>query len=97
MTKTTFKQKIALLLLGFILTVIIIEATLRLCGFIYLSVQSHRNRASLKQEGYRILCLGDSHTALRRRRFIPISVAANFKSEKKRFKIQRNKQRYTRY
>jgi tetratricopeptide (TPR) repeat protein len=63
MAKTTFRQKILLLLLGSFLMVIIIETGLRLGGFIYLSVQERRNKVFLTSEGYRILCLGDSHTA----------------------------------
>jgi tetratricopeptide (TPR) repeat protein len=62
--KTPFHQKIALIILGLFLTVVVLEAGLRLGGFIVLSVQELRNRQSLQQKDtYRILCLGESTTA----------------------------------
>jgi hypothetical protein len=42
---------------------VFLEASLRLGGFILLSIQENRNLQSLKQRGaYRILCLGESTT-----------------------------------
>ncbi|MBN1385149.1 MAG: tetratricopeptide repeat protein [Elusimicrobia bacterium] len=61
---TTVKQKILLVIFGLCLTVILLEAGLRIAGFIYLSLQEYRNIVSLKQKGtYRIMCLGESTTA----------------------------------
>nr|MBP7088478.1 tetratricopeptide repeat protein [Candidatus Omnitrophota bacterium] len=63
--KTSFIQKISLMFLGLFLSLIIIEATLRLGGFIFLSLQEQRNRASIYKKGtYRIMCLGESTTAI---------------------------------
>ena len=57
------KQKIALVLFGLFLFFVLLEAGLRLGGFILLSMQEHRNLQSIKQKGtYRILCLGESTT-----------------------------------
>ena len=61
--KTSFWQRISLVIFGLFLTLILIETGLRLGGFIILSLQELRNRASLRQKGaYRILCLGESTT-----------------------------------
>jgi Tfp pilus assembly protein PilF len=65
MYKTSFKQKITLIIFGLFLCVILLEVGLRLGGFILLSLQELRNRASLMQRGeYRIMCLGESTTFL---------------------------------
>jgi tetratricopeptide (TPR) repeat protein len=58
-----FRTKIALIIFGFFLFLVLLEAGLRLGGFILLSVQEYGNRQSLKQKGaYRIMCLGESTT-----------------------------------
>ena len=57
------KQKIALIFFGLFLFMVLLETSLRLAGFILLSLQEHRNSVSLRQKGaYRILCLGESTT-----------------------------------
>src|SRR3989338_4125327 len=64
MFKTTFRQKILLVILGASLSIIIIEIGMRTAGFLYLSLQEHRNKISLDKKGaYRIMCLGESTTA----------------------------------
>lgn len=61
---TSRKQKIVLIIFGLLLFLILLEISLRLGGFIFLSIQEHRNMVSLRQKGaYRILCLGESTTA----------------------------------
>ncbi len=61
--KVLFKQKIALILFGLFLSFVLLEAGLRLGGFIFLSIQEYRNLQSIKQKGtYHILCLGESTT-----------------------------------
>ena len=63
--KTTLLQKILLVFFGFFLTVILLEVGLRVGGFIFLSSQERSNRVSLDQnDSFRILCLGESTTAL---------------------------------
>jgi tetratricopeptide (TPR) repeat protein len=63
-TKTSPYQKIALILFGVFLTVVILEIGLRLGGFVLLSIKEHRNRISISKKGsYRIMCLGESTTA----------------------------------
>ena len=66
MKEISFKQKIILMFLGIFLSVVVLEAGLRLAGWIYLSRQDYSDavkfRRKVKDE-YRILCLGDSTTA----------------------------------
>ena len=62
-TRLVFYQKSLLILLGFIVFVVLLEAGLWLAGFTLTSLQANRNRRSLgKEGGYRILCLGESTT-----------------------------------
>lgn len=59
-------RKPALIIFGIFLSLIILEASLRLAGFVYLSWQDYRNSRALKEADkgeYRILCLGESTTA----------------------------------
>jgi len=61
---TSLKQKLALIILGVCIAVVLLEAGLRLAGFVLAGVQEFRNARSIKQKGaYRILCLGESTTA----------------------------------
>jgi Tfp pilus assembly protein PilF len=62
-TATSAWQKTASTFLGFILSLMLLEAGLRLGGFIFSSLQASENLRSTKQKGvYRILCLGESST-----------------------------------
>ena len=64
MKRMTTKQKIALILFGLFLCMILLETGLRIGGFIILSLQEYRNMASIREKGeYRIMCLGESTTA----------------------------------
>lgn len=60
---TTLLQKAGLVLFGIFLTLILLEAGLRLGGAAFLFFQESRNLRSLRAQGYRILCLGESTTA----------------------------------
>ena len=63
-TKISLWQKIALVILGVFLTLILIETGLRLGGLMILSLQEYRNITSARQKGtYLIMCLGESTTA----------------------------------
>lgn len=63
--KTTLPQKILLAFFGLFLTLILLEAGLRVGGFVFLSFQERSNRVPLDQNDlFRILCLGESTTAL---------------------------------
>lgn len=60
-------RKSALIIFGLFLGALILEALLRLAGFAYLSWQDYQNSRVLQREDkgeYRILCLGESTTAL---------------------------------
>ena len=62
--ETNIRQKLILVISAVFLFLVLLEAALRLGGIIFLSLQEHRNRISVEQEGaYRILCLGESTTA----------------------------------
>ena len=61
--KISLPQKIALILFGLFLTIVILEISLRIGGFAILYMQEHRNLQSIKQKGsFRIMCLGESTT-----------------------------------
>ena len=63
--KKNLAQKIAAIAFGIIAGLLIIEAGLRLGGHVFSSRQERKNTASLSRKGaYRILCLGESTTAL---------------------------------
>jgi len=65
MAQTTFRQKLALSFLGLAFTFLILEGGLRLGGWLFLNLQEKANhRAAGAGEEYRILCLGESTTAL---------------------------------
>jgi Tfp pilus assembly protein PilF len=65
MYKTSFKQKIALIIFGLFLSTVLLEIGLRIGGFIFLSLQEHRNAIAIRQRGtYIIMCLGESTTSL---------------------------------
>jgi tetratricopeptide (TPR) repeat protein len=62
-TATSIWQKIASVFLGLLLSLMLLEAGLRLGGFIFSSKQGAENLRSHKQkDAYRILCLGESTT-----------------------------------
>lgn len=62
--KTSLRQKIILVLFGLSLFLVFLEVSLRLGGFIFLSLQDYRNKLSIRCKGtYRIMCLGESTTA----------------------------------
>lgn len=64
MPEISLREKIILIIFGVFLVLIILEISLRIGGFIFISLQEHRNSITLKQKAeYRILCLGESTTA----------------------------------
>ena len=59
------RAKLLSFLLGLLLCLILLELGLNLLGLVFLSSQESLNKASLQRNGgYRILCLGDSTTAV---------------------------------
>jgi tetratricopeptide (TPR) repeat protein len=63
-SKITLKRKIALIISGLVLSIIILEIGLRITNGILSASQEYWNRVSLRGKGvYRILCLGESTTA----------------------------------
>lgn len=66
MAGVSLRQKAALIMTGIVLSVLVVECTLRISGFIYLFAQELLNKPSGNRPGlrqYRILCLGESTTA----------------------------------
>src|SRR3989338_6589577 len=64
MTQTTRKQKIALVFLGVFLTLVVLELILRVGGAAFFYLQEKTNRPSFQSSEYRIMCIGESTTAL---------------------------------
>ena len=62
---TWIKNKIFPILFGLLVSLILIEVLLQLGGFLYLATQEYKNRETLSnRDTYRILCLGESTTAM---------------------------------
>ncbi len=62
--RMSIREKISLIIFGVLLCFILLEIGLRLGGFILLSLQEYRNKATIQKKGtYRIMCLGESTTA----------------------------------
>ena len=58
-------QRLALVVFGLLLAVVLLEAGLRIAGLVFVSVQERRNQLSLREgHTYRVLCIGESTTAL---------------------------------
>jgi len=65
MPKTSTYQKISLIFGGIIATFLILEISLRIGGVLYLSSQERLNTQNLNEKNaFRILCIGESMTAL---------------------------------
>jgi len=64
MSSTTFRQKVFLILVGIITTIILLEIGLRLGGRIFTFIQESRNTTTFDPNEIRILCIGESTTAL---------------------------------
>ena len=61
--KVSFLQRIATILCGLFLAVLILEIGLRLSGLIMLSLQEYKNLQAIQEKGScRIMCLGESTT-----------------------------------
>lgn len=88
--KTTLIQKISLIFLGLALSVILLESGLRLSGAAFFYLQERSNKISLQGDSeYRILCLGESTTALGGEYAYPflLEETLNERSRKIKFKI----------
>jgi len=64
-TRTSILQRMLLVLFGLFLCIVLLEIGLRLGGIIFLSLQEYRNKLSINRQGtFRIMCLGESTTAM---------------------------------
>jgi tetratricopeptide (TPR) repeat protein len=65
MTPLVVRQKMFLAAGGIVLSFLFVEGALRFGGFVFLRLQEYRNTISLRHRGgYRIMCVGESTTAL---------------------------------
>jgi tetratricopeptide (TPR) repeat protein len=63
--KTSLSQKICLIFFGLLLLSVLLEVCLRVAGFAFWGPQELRNYASSRMSGtYRIMCVGESTTAM---------------------------------
>jgi tetratricopeptide (TPR) repeat protein len=68
---TKIVHKLALILAGILLTLFVIEITMRFCGFVFVEAQHLRNIFRLRHRGsYVVLCLGESTTCNQYTRFL---------------------------
>lgn len=86
------KQKIGFILFGIFLSLVIIEVLLRLSAFVYLSWRDYDNKMGPNKEAserYRILCLGESTTALGGENSYPAQLerVLNQRQTERRFKV----------
>jgi tetratricopeptide (TPR) repeat protein len=87
---TTYKQKILLVIWGIFLTLFILEIGMRIGGAAVLFYQERWNRGvTFSSKEYRILCIGESTTALGGRSSYPAQLEAILNSRKteKTFKV----------
>ncbi|MGD9015406.1 MAG: tetratricopeptide repeat protein [Candidatus Omnitrophota bacterium] len=62
--KPHFFQKIILIFIGILLSIVLLEVGMRAAEFILQSLQEYRNMLSIRKNGeYRIICIGESTTA----------------------------------
>jgi len=64
MPKTSLKQKFLLLIFSLVLCIVLLEILLRIAGAVVYYLQQKHNHVSFNNQEYRILCLGESTTAL---------------------------------
>ncbi len=65
MSKISAGKKIVLIIFGLFLCILLLEIGLRVGGSMFLFFQEYKNRNTIRQKGsYRIMCLGESTTAL---------------------------------
>ena len=86
-SKTSLRQKIFLILFGCIPTLILLKAGLRLGGAAFLFLQERNNTVGGGE--YRIMCIGESTTALGGRDSYPsqLEEMLNQKSSERKFKV----------
>lgn len=89
MPQTSLKQKISLFFVGLIFTLILLEAVLRLGGWVFDYRLSKRNIVSQDEDEIRILCIGESTTALGGEDSYPsqLEQILNSKGFDKKFKV----------
>lgn len=86
---TSFRQKLLLIIFGLFLAVILLEIGLRIAGGIVLLLQERHNHLTFNPNEYRILCLGESTTALGGEDSYPSQLEAllNLQSHPKKFTV----------
>jgi len=89
MTKTSFLQKMLLILLGIILAMVLLERAMRLGGLSLLLLKERDNKVSFDEDEIRILCVGESTTAMGGKSSYPSQLESilNQKGLSKKFKV----------
>ena len=88
MSKILFKQKIFLALFGIVAALCLLEIGLRIGGAIFVFLQDQHNRSAIKAKGsYRILCLGESTTALGGKKSYPSQLEEILNQQQKSIKF----------
>ncbi len=64
MIGTSLRQKAALCAVGILACLLVLEIALRLAGMTIVALQRQRNFAACSQEAFRIMCVGESTTAM---------------------------------
>ena len=90
MLVATVKHRVMVIFLGVIFLFILLEIGLRVIGFAFIRIQDFRNRnEALAGEKYRIMCVGESTTALGGRDSYPsqLEEILNNRGENRRFEV----------
>ena len=89
MSSTSLRQKFFLIVFGVILTLVLLEIGLRLAGSAVLFLQERHNQLTSGQQRYRILCLGESTTALGGQDAYPsqLQTILNDRSQRQKFTV----------
>src|SRR6185503_12635554 len=81
-------ERIGLVAVGLLLVAMVLEGALRLGGWVFLHAQETRNRASLRAPGaLRIVCLGESTTAMGGGDSFPSQLDRILNARRKRFSV----------
>ena len=85
--KLKFKQKISLLFFSFLTTLVILEIILRVGGILFNFRQEWGNRTNFESGEFRILCIGESTTALGGENAYPYQLAEILRTERPQLNI----------
>ncbi len=88
MTKTTFQQKVFLLFFGILLLCLFLEFGLRAGGAFYTFMQERQNQKDASDSVVRVLCIGESTTAIGGENAYPFQMEQMLNERKKGLKFK---------